>query len=475
MRRISKYFYAIALLFSMNIVCAQVNSEFSDWRSKVGSKTYPSDTTTYFVNNYGGLNDGKTLNTQAIQAAIDSCAKNGGGIVKFEPGSYLTGSIFIKSNVILQIDENVTILGSQDIGDYKEIDTRVAGIEMKWPAALINIIDQDNAAIRGKGLIHGQGKPFWEMYWSMRKDEYEPKGLRWIVDYDAKRPRTILISNSENVTLSDLEIQQAGFWTVQILYSSFVTVDGLIINNNVDGYGPSTDGIDIDSSSWILVQNCEIDCNDDNFCIKAGRDADGLRVNIPSEYIVIQNSIAHRGGGLLTLGSETSGGIRNVYASNIKGYGTKNCLNIKSAITRGGTVENIALENIKMDSVGVVLQVNMNWNPSYSYSELPKEYDYNDIPAHWKKLLERVDPEQGIPTFKGIKMENIAIKNAETAINVVGLPSSWVEDITLKNVAIQAKNAGRIEFSKNWVIENFTLKSQTTKGVKKENTENISL
>src|SRR5699024_5625248 len=130
------------------------------------------------------------------------------------------------------IDENVTVLGSQDIGDYKEIDTRVAGIEMKWPAALINIIDQDNAVIRGKGLIHGQGKHLWDMYWSMRKDEYEPKGLRWIVDYDAKRPRTILISNSENITLSDLEIQQAGFWTVQILYSSFVTVDGLIINNN---------------------------------------------------------------------------------------------------------------------------------------------------------------------------------------------------------------------------------------------------
>src|SRR5699024_10130371 len=164
-----------------------------------------------------------------------------------------------------------------------------------------------------------------------------------------------------------------------------------------------------------------------------------------------------------------------VYASNIKGYGTKNCLNIKSAITRGGTVENITLENIKMDSVGVVLQVNMNWNPSYSYSELPEEYDYNKIPAHWKKLLEKVDPEQGLPTFKGIKMENIAIKNAETAINVVGLSSSWIEDITLKNVSIQAKNAGRVEYSKNWVIEDLTLKSQTTKAIKKKNTKNIPL
>lgn len=468
--------FVLVSLFSFSSVLGQEQITPPDWHTKVGAQSKPSATKEFFVNDYGGINDGSTLNTAAIQSAIDACAKAGGGIVRFQPGSYLTGSIFVKSNVHLCIDSNVTLLGSQDITDYKVIDTRVAGIEMEWPAALINILDQESAAISGKGLIHAQGKPFWEQYWRMRTDEYEPKGLRWIVDYDARRPRTILVSNAKNITLTDLDIQQAGFWTVQILYSSYVTVDGLTINNNVDGHGPSTDGIDIDSSSWILVQNTDVDCNDDNFCIKAGRDADGLRVNRPAEYIVIRDCFARRGGGLLTLGSETSGSIRHVYASNIQGSGTKNCLNIKSAVTRGGTVEHIVLENVEMDSVGVALQVNMNWNPSYSYSKLPDGYDYDSIPEHWKTLLQPVEPaERGIPIFRDITMRNVHIKGAKRAINVEGLSSSWVEGITLQNVSIEALEAGKIRYSKNWDVQDFNLQTKDGSFIEKENTENISL
>jgi len=466
----------VVICFSLSRACSQEKFSKEDWRTRVGAQSQPTKTKEFIVNLYGGKDDGITLNTKAIQSAIDACAEEGGGIVRFQPGAYLTGSIFVKSNVHLCIDSGVTLLGSQNIDDYKVIDTRVAGIEMEWPAALINILDQKNAAISGKGLIHAQGKPFWEQYWRMRIEEYEPKGLRWIVDYDARRPRTILVSDAKNITLKDLEIQQAGFWTVQILYSSYVTVDGLTINNNVDGHGPSTDGIDIDSSSWILVQNTDIDCNDDNFCIKAGRDADGLRVNRPAEYIVIRDCFARRGGGLLTLGSETSGSIRHVYASNIQGSGTKNCLNIKSAITRGGTVEHIVLENIKMDSVGVALQVNMNWNPAYSYSTLPEEYDYEKIPLHWKKLLQPVQPaERGIPTFRDITMRNVHIKGASRAINVEGLPSSWVEGITLQRVSIEAKEAGKIRYSKNWKIQDFKLVSKDGLTITKEHTTGISL
>ncbi|WP_240904752.1 glycoside hydrolase family 28 protein [Sphingobacterium sp. SGR-19] len=463
-------------LFSFSLVVGQEAEVPLEWHSKVGAQSKPTQTKEFFVNDYGGKNNDSTLNTVAIQSAIDACAEAGGGIVRFRPGSYLTGSLFVKSNVQLHIDSNVTLLGSQNIDDYKLIDTRVAGIEMEWPAALINILDQEHTVISGKGLIHAQGKPFWEQYWRMRTDEYEPKGLRWIVDYDVRRPRTILVSGAKNITLKDLEIQQAGFWTVQILYSTHVTVDGLTINNNVDGHGPSTDGIDIDSSSWILVQNTDIDCNDDNFCIKAGRDADGLRVNRPSEYIVIRNCFARRGAGLLTLGSETSGSIRHVYASNIQGSGTKNCLNIKSAVTRGGTVEHIVLENVWMDSVGVVLQVNMNWNPSYSYSKLPEGYDHEDIPEHWITLLQPVEPaERGIPTFRDITMRNVHIKGANRAINVEGLPSSWVERITLQNVSIEAKEAGKIRYSKNWNVRDFELQTKDGSTIGKENTANITL
>ena len=314
----------------------------------------------------------------------DECSKNGGGTVTFKPGKYLIGSLFIKEGVHFNVPENVTLLGSENIVDYPEIDTRVAGIEMKWPAALINVLDQKNITLDGEGTIDGQGKVYWDYYWNLRK-EYEAKNLRWIVDYDAKRPRTILISNAKNVFLKNLNIQRAGFWTVQVLYSEFITVDGIKIRNNIGGHGPSTDGVDIDSSRWILVQNCDIDCNDDNFCLKAGRDWDGLRVNKPTEYVVVRNCIARQGAGLFTLGSETSGSIRHVYVSNIQGFGTKNGLNIKSATNRGGTVEDVYMENIKMESVGTFITISMNWNPAYSYSKLPEGYTEESLPPHWKK------------------------------------------------------------------------------------------
>ena len=155
---------------------------------------------------------------------------------------------------------------------------------MTWPSAVINIMDAENAALTGEGFIDCRGKVFWDKYWAMR-EEYEKKNLRWIVDYDCKRVRGVLVSNSKHITLKDFTLVRTGFWACQILYSDHCSVSGLTINNNVGGHGPSTDGIDIDSSTNILVENCDVDCNDDNICIKAGRDADGLRVNRPTENV----------------------------------------------------------------------------------------------------------------------------------------------------------------------------------------------
>lgn len=440
--------YSVLLLFmTANAVNAQTNL---DWAKKVGAKHYPGKTTVWYVNNNGAFNDGKTLNTTAIQKTINQCSAKGGGIVSFKPGKYLTGSIFIKKNVCLNIDAGVELLGSQDLKDYPEIDTRVAGIEMKWPAALINIIGQSNAAISGKGLVNAQGKPLRDIYRKMRA-EYDPKGLRWIVDYDAKRPRTLLVANATDITIKDITLQQAGFWTVQLLYSTRVTVDGITIRNNVDGHGPSTDGIDIDSSSWILVQNCDIDCNDDDFCLKAGRDWDGLRVNRPTEYVVIRKCISRAGAGLLTCGSETSGGIRHVLATELTGNGTSNGLNIKSAITRGGTVEDIHFTNITMNGVGTAFQITMNWNPSYSYSKLPNGYNIDSIPEHWKKILHQVEPaEKGMPHFKDIYISNVKVTGAKKAINAIGLEESAMQHFHFNNVNIDAATAGDVKFAQGW-------------------------
>jgi polygalacturonase len=454
------YTFLLSLIFLSSAFTSLSQEKNLPWVSKVGARKMPASKKMFWVNDYGAVSDGTKVTTASIQKAIDACAAKGGGRVAFRKGTYLTGSIFLKSGVHLVIGKDVLIKGSQDFADYPEIDTRIAGIEMKWPAALINIINQKNVAVTGAGKVDAQGKFCWDKYWAMRK-EYEPKGLRWIVDYDAKRVRTFLVQSSSDISLKGLTFSNAGFWTIQLLYSDHITVDGVIVRNNEDGKGPSTDGIDIDSSSWVLVQNCDIDCNDDDFCLKAGRDYDGLRVNRPTEYVVIRKCIARRGGGLLTLGSETSGGIRHVLATDLIAMGTGNGFHIKSATTRGGTVEDIHFRNITMDSVGNVFMYTMNWNPTYSYSKLPEGYNYDSIPEHWKVMLQKVEPaERGIPKFKDIYVSNVKVKQARKAINANGLEQSALENFNFSDIDVVADNAGDVNFARNWTWKKVSIKSK---------------
>ena len=442
---------ALLLLISLQLLSQAARL---DWVSKTGTRTQPAGNTVFSANDYGAINDGKTLSSPFIQKAINACAAKGGGIVTLQPGVYVSGSLFIKSNVHLRIDKAVVILGSQNFDDYPEINTRIAGIEMKWPAALFNIIDAKNAAITGEGVVNARGKFCWDKYWAMRKD-YDAKGLRWIVDYDAKRIRTLLVQNSADISIKGLTFKNAGFWTIQLLYSHHLTVDGVVIKNNEDGHGPSTDGIDIDSSSWVLVQNCDIDCNDDNFCLKAGRDWDGLRVNRPTEYVVIRNSLARRGGGLVTLGSETSGGIRHVLATGLTARNTDNGLRIKSATTRGGTIEDIYFRNCRMDSIKNIFQFTLNWNPAYSYSTLPKGYNADSIPAHWKAMLQKVTPlERGIPHARNIYVDNVNVTNAQNIFGAVGLDNSYLSNFVFSNSRFDGAVLGSAEFTKGWKFNN---------------------
>ena len=442
------------------------------WVKNVGAKTFPSPKKIFFANDFGAKSDTTFISTKAIQSAIDKCASVGGGVVRFLPGIYVTGSLFIKSNVELRVDDKVLILGSQNFDDYPEMQTRIAGIETSWPAALINMFGVKNAALTGKGTVNARGKFCWDKYWNMRK-EYDKKGLRWVVDYDAKRVRTVLVQNSSQITIKDLTFKNAGFWTIQLLYSSYLTVNGVVIKNNEDGSGPSTDGIDVDSSTWALIENCDIDCNDDNFCLKAGRDWDGLRVNKPTEYVVIRKCIARRGAGLVTLGSETSGSIRHIYCTDLFAKHTDNGLRIKSATTRGGTVEDVYFVNSILDSVRNAYQFNLNWYPAYSYSELPKGYNIDSVPQHWRALVQKVTPpEKGIPYAKNFYISNVKITNAQKVFEVSGLENSLIENFIFTNSSVTAAILGEMVFTKNWTYKNFTT-SISQKPEEKKKTEGV--
>jgi len=371
--------------------------------------------------------------------------------------------------VNLHLSKGTTLLASDNIQDYPEFPSRIAGIEMTWPSAVINIMDAENAALTGEGFIDCRGKVFWDKYWAMR-EEYEKKNLRWIVDYDCKRVRGVLVSNSKHITLKDFTLVRTGFWACQILYSDHCSVSGLTINNNVGGHGPSTDGIDIDSSTNILVENCDVDCNDDNICIKAGRDADGLRVNRPTENVVVRNCIARKGAGLLTCGSETSGSIRNVLAHDLIAYGTGSVLRLKSSMNRGGTVENIYVTGVEADSVSNVLEVDLNWHPKYSYSKLPVEYESREIPAHWKIMLTPVEPkEKGYPHFRNVYFSHVRAKRSKCFITASGWNDSLrIENFYLFNIRAQVKTAGKIVYGKKVRLSEIYLEVEDKSQVRQE-------
>ena len=439
------------------------------WADSVGSRQEPINHIALSANSLGAVADSTVLSTTAIQKAIDSCAVSGGGTVTLQPGYYQTGALFIKSGVNLHLDKGVTLLASPQIHHYPEFRSRVAGIEMTWPAAVINIIDEKNASISGEGTLDCRGKVFWDKYWEMRK-EYEAKGLRWIVDYDCKRVRGILVERSSDITLSGFTLMRTGFWGCQILYSDHCTINGLTINNNIGGHGPSTDGIDIDSSTHVLVENCDIDCNDDNICIKAGRDADGLRVNRPTENVVVRNCIARKGAGLLTCGSETSGSIRNVLAHDLIAYGTGSVLRLKSSMNRGGTVENIYVTGVEADSVSNVLEVDLNWHPKYSYSKLPVEYESREIPAHWKIMLTPVEPkEKGYPHFRNVYFSHVRAKRSKCFITASGWNDSLrIENFYLFNIRAQVKTAGKIVYGKKVRLSEIYLEVEDKSQVRQE-------
>jgi polygalacturonase len=232
LKRIAALFFIFCTAFCAEVWAQGAEAGLPGWVKTVGARRKPSKKRIFEASAYGAVGDGETNSTKAIQAAIDACARAGGGAVQFKPGQYVTGALFIKSNVNFVVGEGVTLLGSQEDSDYPSIDTRVAGIEMKWPAALINVNEQKNVRLSGGGTIDGRGKKWWDRYWNLRRNDYEPRGLRWASDYDAERVRLMVVWKSADVSVENLSLKRSGFWTVQVVYSDHVTVDGIKISDN---------------------------------------------------------------------------------------------------------------------------------------------------------------------------------------------------------------------------------------------------
>lgn len=414
---------------------------------------------------YGAAADGRILDTKAIQAAIDDAAREQGRVV-LEPGTYLTSSLFLGSHMEFHMKEGAVLLGTTDEAEYPVMDTRVAGIEMKWLVGILNIDGQKDVKVTGKGTIDGQGPFWWRKYWGedrkggMRKP-YDARNLRWCVDYDCRRPRNLVVMNSEQVELSGIESVRSGFWNVHVCYSKDVHVDGLRIHDND---GPSTDGIDIDSCSHVVVERCCIACNDDSICVKSGRDADGLRVNRVCEHVLIQNCEILTGCGV-TIGSETSGGARNITIRNLKYRNTDCGFRLKSAKTRGGLIQDVLVENLEMVNVKYPFNMVLNWHPAYSYCAIPEDYE-GEIPEHWHVLAAPVPEELGIPKVQNITIRNVTSRNEpdyhgiSRAFEVEAFPEKPMEHVVLEHVSISAREFGRLQGVKDWVCRDVQITIQ---------------
>lgn len=398
------------------------------------------------ISEHGAVGDGVTLNTLAIQAAIDRCASNGGGDLVVPAGTFVTGAIFLKQGVNLIIEKGGVLKGSQDTNDYPWINTRIAGLEMKWPAALINAEGVTGLNITGAGTIDGSGERWWREYWDARNGAPN----RADPHFKIPRPRLVHLMNATNVLVRGVTLKDSAFWNLQLTYCEGVEVREVMIRAPIAPIrAASSDGIDVDSSRNVLIVGCDIECADDAICLKSGRDADGLRVNRPTENVVIKDCRVGNAAGLVVIGSETSGGIRNVKVQNCRAdAGCEEIVRFKTKIGRGGVVEDILYENITATGTARVFSFNMN---AFSTMWVPEAF------------TTPVPPELGLPVFRNIVVRNLTARDCESAGRIAGLAETPLRNLRLENVIIEAKKGFAIEHTVGLEFENVKLNGQSLK------------
>lgn len=430
--------FALVLVSSIG-VAQEKNISKKVWKKAyaiIDKVKYPTfQNKNYNINDFGAVANGIHNNTLSINNAIKACSKGGGGKVIVPSGKYLSGSINLENNVNLHLEEGAEILFSTNPSDYPIVHTSFEGTELMNYSPLIYTYQKSNVAITGKGILNGQANN--DNWWSWcGKDTYGWKvgmpqqqkaigNLMGMAENDKAvservfgenhflRPNFVEFFECTNVLIKDVTVINAPFWILHPIKSKNVIVDGVSINS----HGPNNDGCDPEYSKNVIIKNCTFNTGDDCIAIKAGRDADGRRVGIKSKNIIVQNCKMYDGHGGVTIGSEMSAGVSNVYVENciMSSPNLDVAIRLKTNSKRGGLIENFYVRDIEIGEVKeAVLKVDMFYNVHGN-----QEGNY-------------------IPRIKNISLENVKVKyGGKYSILAIGHKDSPIKNITFTNVIIE--------------------------------------
>jgi len=406
----------------------------------------------YFpVTAFGAKGDGTTLNTQAFAKAIATCHRAGGGhVVVPAGGTFLTGAIHLLSNVDLHVEQNATILFSQNTADYLPVVfTRWQGIELMNYSPFVYCYGQRNVAVTGAGTLNGQADAnHWWNWKNLETNDFDtletmaddnvPVSQRVFGAGHYLPPQMVQPFASDTVLLEGVTVINSPFWHLNPNLCTNVTVDGLTISST----GPNTDGCDPESCDGVVVQNVTYDTGDDCMAIKSGRDADGRRVNVPCQNVVVQHCNFANGHGGITIGSEMTGGVKNVYARDL----TMNSANlqaghrIKTNTLRGGYALNTNVYRVTAGTVGGPLLL-IQGNYDAQTGDFPP--DLTDINlTDWT-----VDTCEGLWSIVGASasdpvgtatLENITVTTSTAANSAQYITNLVVEGVTVGGTAVTA-------------------------------------
>lgn len=396
-----------------------------------------------------GANTASEDNTAAIARAIAACHEAGGGRVVVPAGVFVTGAIHLKTGVNLHVSEGATLRFDPDAAKYPIVLTRWEGVECMNYSPLIYAHGQDNIAVTGKGSLDGgattqnwlrwnvrtkdkpaRQKPGRDLLFQMGEDGV-PVEQRIFGDGWFLRPSFIQFYQGKNVLIEDVTIIRAPMWVIHPVLCVNVTVRGVTVNS----LGRNNDGCDPESCRNVLIENCTFITGDDCIALKSGRNNDGRRLAIPVENVVVRNCTMHDGHGGMTIGSEISGGARNVFVENLKmdSPHLDQAIRFKNNSSRGGVIENIHIRNVSIGRVGV------------SAISLELDYEEGAKGAH-------------IPVMRDVFIQNVTTESCGQVLYLGGVPGAIIENVRITDSVFRGvQKDDRVRAAPRPVFENVVI------------------